>query len=114
AKKHGIVMVVICHLKNPDKGKAHEEGREVSISDLRGSGALRQLSDTIIALERNQQGDNPNWVTIRILKCRFTGDTGIAGSMQYNKKTGLLEEVVDSFGPELTEEDADDWEEKPF
>ncbi|UTQ78152.1 DNA primase/helicase [Aeromonas phage JELG-KS1] len=107
AKKHSIVMVVICHLKNPDKGKAHEEGREVSISDLRGSGALRQLSDTIIALERNQQGENPNWVTIRILKCRFTGDTGIAGSMRYNKATGLLEEVVDSFGPEPTEEDAD-------
>lgn len=91
AKSTGVVLVVICHLKNPDKGKAHEEGRPVSITDLRGSGALRQLSDTIIALERNQQGDMPNLVLVRILKCRFTGDTGIAGYMEYNKETGWLE-----------------------
>ncbi|QSJ04728.1 DNA primase/helicase [Klebsiella phage KPP-5] len=91
AKSTGVVLVVICHLKNPDKGKAHEEGRAVSITDLRGSGALRQLSDTIIALERNQQGDMPNLVLVRLLKCRFTGDTGIAGYMEYNRETGWLE-----------------------
>lgn len=91
AKSTGVVLVVICHLKNPEKGKAHEEGRPVSITDLRGSGALRQLSDTIIALERNQQGDMPNLVLVRVLKCRFTGDTGIAGFMEYNKESGWLE-----------------------
>ena len=91
AKSTGVVLVVICHLKNPDKGKPHEEGRAVSITDLRGSGALRQLSDTIIALERNQQGDMPHLVLVRLLKCRFTGDTGIAGYMEYNRETGWLE-----------------------
>ncbi|UJD21506.1 DNA primase/helicase [Salmonella phage vB_SAg-RPN15] len=91
AKSTGVVLVVICHLKNPEKGKPHEEGRAVSITDLRGSGALRQLSDTIIALERNQQGDMPNLVLVRLLKCRFTGDTGIAGYMEYNRETGWLE-----------------------
>ena len=91
AKSTGVILVVICHLKNPEKGKAHEEGRPVSITDLRGSGALRQLSDTIIALERNQQGDFPNRVLVRLLKCRFTGDTGVAGYMEYNKETGWLE-----------------------
>lgn len=91
AKAKGVVVVVICHLKNPEKGKSHEEGRPVSITDLRGSGSLRQLSDTIIALERNQQGDNPNRVNLRLLKCRFTGDTGVAGSMEYNKVSGWLE-----------------------
>ena len=91
AKSTGVVLVVICHLKNPEKGKPHEEGRAVSITDLRGSGALRQLSDTIIALERNQQGDMPHLVLVRLLKCRFTGDTGIAGYMEYNRETGWLE-----------------------
>ncbi|WMX18726.1 DNA primase/helicase [Yersinia phage vB_YpEc11] len=92
AKSKGIVMVVICHLKNPDKGKSHEEGRPVSISDLRGSGGLRQLSDTIIALERNQQSESyANLVQLRVLKSRFNGDTGIAGHMLYNKETGWLE-----------------------
>lgn len=110
AKSTGVVLVVICHLKNPDKGKAHEEGRPVSITDLRGSGALRQLSDTIIALERNQQGDIPNLVLVRILKCRFTGDTGIAGYMEYNKETGWLEPSSYTGDEEaVSHSEADDW-----
>lgn len=103
AKSSGVILVVVCHLKNPTKGKAHEEGRPISITDLRGSGALRQLSDTIIALERNQQGDMPNLVLIRLLKCRFTGDTGVVGYMEYNKQTGRLEES--DFTPYPDDED---------
>lgn len=109
AKSTGVILVVVCHLKNPTKGKAHEEGRPVSITDLRGSGALRQLSDTIIALERNQQGDMPNLVLIRLLKCRFTGDTGVAGYMEYNKQTGRLEES--DFVPDQEEDtSSNSWE----
>ena len=109
AKSTGVVLVVICHLKNPEKGRAHEEGRPVSITDLRGSGALRQLSDTIIALERNQQGDMPNLVLVRILKCRFTGDTGIAGYMEYNKETGWLEPSSYTSDEGETHSEATDW-----
>lgn len=114
AKKKQIVMVIICHLKNPEKGKAHEEGREVSVSDLRGSGALRQLSDTIIALERNQQGGAPNIVLVRILKCRFTGDTGVAGFMRYNKVTGLLESMGSFVNEDDSMPDASDYEGTQF
>lgn len=112
AKTKGVVVVVICHLKNPEKGKSHEEGRPVSITDLRGSGALRQLSDTIIALERNQQGDTPNIVQLRLLKCRFTGDTGVAGHLEYNKTTGWLEPI--SFTGSSGEEDSGSWENNDF
>lgn len=107
AKTKGVVVVVICHLKNPEKGKAHEEGRPVSITDLRGSGSLRQLSDTIIALERNQQGDNPNIVRFRVLKCRFTGITGIAGYAEYDRETGWLLETSD---PTDEESEGGEWE----
>lgn len=107
AKTKGVIVVVICHLKNPDKGKSHEEGRPVSITDLRGSGALRQLSDTIIALERDQQGENPNEVQLRLLKCRFTGETGISGSMSYDKVTGWLMAVNGS----LVNDDPTEWAE---
>ncbi|CAH7774584.1 DNA primase/helicase [Escherichia phage vB_Eco_Bam] len=103
AKSKRIVMVVICHLKNPEKGKAHEEGRQVSITDLRGSGALRQLPDTIIALERNQQGDDPNFVLVRVLKCRFTGDTGVKAALRYDKVTGILEEILGATAISLDE-----------
>ena len=111
AKTKGVVVVVICHLKNPEKGKSHEEGRPVSITDLRGSGALRQLSDTIIALERNQQGDTPNVVQLRLLKCRFTGDTGLAGYLEYNKLTGWLEPIGNPSG---SREEDSSWESEDF
>lgn len=99
AKTKNVVMVVICHLKNPEKGKPHEEGRAVTATDLRGSGGLRQLSDTIIAVERNQQGANPNMILFRVLKCRFTGETGPAGYMEYMKYTGRMEPKPENWVP---------------
>lgn len=112
AKSTGAVVIVICHLKNPEKGRAHEEGRPVSITDLRGSGALRQLSDTVIALERNQQGDMPHLVLIRVLKCRFNGiGVGIAGYMEYNNVTGLLE-ASPYTGPEDDSTKSTGWEDE--
>ncbi|WYW00656.1 DNA primase/helicase [Pseudomonas phage vB_PpuP-Vasula] len=99
AKTKNVAVFVICHLKNPDKGKPHEEGRPVTATDLRGSGGLRQLSDTIIAVERNQQGSNPNLIRFRLLKCRFTGETGVAGYMEYDKTTGRLVAKPDGWTP---------------
>lgn len=104
AKTKSVAVFVICHLKNPDKGKPHEEGRPVMATDLRGSGGLRQLSDTIIAVERNQQGAFPNLILFRLLKCRFTGETGVAGFMEYDKRTGRLEPKPDGWRPDDDEE----------
>ena len=111
AKTKSVAVFVICHLKNPDKGKPHEEGRPVTATDLRGSGGLRQLSDTIIAVERNQQGSNPNLIRFRLLKCRFTGETGIAGYMEYDKQTGRLVAKPDGWTPKGTEDNdgESDW-----
>jgi twinkle protein len=85
----GCTMYVVSHLKRPDK-KGHEEGAQVSLSQLRGSGAIAQLADMVIGLERNQQGDNPNVLTIRVLKNRHSGLTGVSGYLYYNQDTGRL------------------------
>lgn len=85
----GATMFVVSHLKRPEK-KGHEEGAQVSLSQLRGSGAIAQLSDMVIGLERNQQGDNPNVLTIRVLKNRFCGLTGVSGHLYYDQETGRL------------------------
>ena len=87
-------LFVVSHLKRPEK-KGHEEGGQVSLAQLRGSGAIAQLSDMVIGLERNQQGDNPNVVTLRILKNRFSGDTGVSGQLYYNKETGRLDNYTE-------------------
>jgi twinkle protein len=89
----GLIIIAIVHLKRKSGGDFNEGGN-VSLTDLRGSASLEQLSDQIIALERNQQadGDEKNKLQIRVLKCRETGDTGIADKLKYNKLTGRIED----------------------
>lgn len=98
----GATMFVVSHLKRPEK-KGHEEGAQVSLSQLRGSGAIAQLSDMVIGLERNQQGDNPNVLTIRVLKNRFCGLTGVSGHLYYDQETGRLSDYEED--PECPFED---------
>lgn len=86
-------MFVVSHLRRPDGDRGHEEGASTSLSQLRGSHSIAQLADAVIGLERNQQGENPNELNLRVLKNRFTGDTGMAGCLRYCKTTGRLHEI---------------------
>jgi twinkle protein len=91
----GICLHVVSHLRRP-QGKGHEEGAEISISDLRGTAGIGQLSDNVIGLERNQQHEDDfirNVTTMRVLKCRVTGLTGIAGHVYYNIQSGRIEAI---------------------
>lgn len=84
----GIVGIV--HLKR-SAGKEFNEGSQVSLSDLRGSASLEQLSWNVVAIERNQQDEeNRDQMIVRVLKCRETGDTGVADTLVYNRSTGWL------------------------
>jgi twinkle protein len=86
-----IGVLAVAHLKRPDnKGKSYNEGRKVALTDLRGSAALEQLSDIVIAAERDQQGKEPNKLTLRMLKNRKAGKTGPADTLEYNPMTGRL------------------------
>lgn len=91
AEATGVGIIAIVHLKRVP-GKVFNEGGEVSLSDLRGSGSLEQLSDNVIALERDQQSEglNKDVSRIRVLKCRETGDTGLADSLLYVRETGRM------------------------
>jgi len=87
----GIGVLAVVHLKRPQgQGKSYNEGRQVSLTDLRGSGSLEQLSDVVIALERNQHGDDPNRSVIRLLKDRDLGQTGLCDTLIYNQETGRM------------------------
>jgi len=91
----GMGIILVSHLRKPSGDKGWEDGLQISLNSLRGSAGIAQLSDICIGVERNQQGDNPDVSTIRVLKNRFTGDTGIAGYLHYNKTTGRMTEVQD-------------------
>jgi twinkle protein len=83
-------LIVVSHLKRTN-GKSHEEGGQVSLSDLRGSQSLAQLSDVVIAGERDQQDEESNnTIRLRVLKNRPAGRTGLADSLSYNPETGRL------------------------
>lgn len=82
---------IISHLKRPEGSKGHEDGAQTHLAQLRGSGAIAQLADMVIGVERNQQDEEENNVsTIRILKNRYTGETGLADTLKYNRETGRL------------------------
>ena len=68
----------------------------MSLSHLRGSQSIAQLSDCVIELERDQQAEDPeeaNTTHIRVLKSRYTGDVGMATHLLYDRDTGRLVET---------------------
>jgi twinkle protein len=91
----GLGVIAIVHLRQPE-GRPHEEGGRVTLSQLRGSGALKQLSDNVWALERDQQGENPNQSIFRILKDREDGAVGLADTLEYTEQ-GRLVSLSDTF-----------------
>jgi twinkle protein len=93
----GIALFIVSHLKRPDS-KGHEEGAATSLSQLRGSGSIAQLSDMVLGLERNGQAEDPeerNTTHVRVLKNRFCGITGKASPLLYDHITGRMLEVLE-------------------
>ena len=94
----GAGIILVSHLRRVDGNKGHENGVEVSLSHLRGSNSIGQLSDCVIALERNQQSDDEDearTTKLRVLKSRYTGDVGLASRVIYDGETGRLSELSD-------------------
>lgn len=103
-EENGIRLFLVSHLRRGE-GKPLEEGGVTSLNLLRGSAAIAQLADAVIGLERDQQGDNPNVTTVRVLKNRYSGDTGLAGYLEYQKDSGrLVETTASAFEPEANDD----------
>lgn len=93
ARKENIVIFLAVHLRRIDSNKGHEEGAQIGLSHIRGTQGIGSNSDLVIGLERDQQGAEDNVSTIRILKNRWTGETGTAGELHYCKSTGRMTEI---------------------
>ena len=101
-ERTGITLFLVSHLRRASNDKhAHEEGGRVNLSSLRGSHSIAQISDTVIALERDQQaGTSGNGTTVRILKNRYSGETGQACEINYDLNTCRFTEH-EAKGPEF-------------
>ena len=105
----GCGLLLVSHLRRPSGDVGHENGKEITLSHLRGSASIAHLSDSVIGLERNQQATDEveaNTTIIRILKNRYTGDTGVATYLHYDKDTGRMTQIDNPFdaGLEVDEE----------
>lgn len=104
-----IGLMLVSHLRRATgSDRGHEDGREVSLSHLRGSQSIAHLSDGVIALERNQQEQDEtlaNTTVVRILKNRYTGDTGISTYLHYDKDSGRLSEISNPFEADTDSEE---------
>ena len=90
----GIALFVVSHLRRPDN-KGHEEGAATSLSQLRGSASIAQLSDIVLGLERDGQADDiivRNTTAVRVLKNRFSGETGRCADLYFDSTTGRMVE----------------------
>ena len=49
----------------------------------------------VVGLERNQQDtDNPHVSQVRVLKNRWSGETGLCCSLAYSQETGRMVETI--------------------
>ena len=90
----GVRIDVVSQLKKTTK--SYEEGDRITLQDLRGSGSLASVPNTVIALERDRQNPDPkiaNTTTIRVLKNRLTGRSGVASCLYYDHSSGRLKEL---------------------
>ena len=84
-ERTGISMFLVCHTTTPPNGQSHEEGGRVQLRSLRGSRSIGQLSDAVIALERDQQSNTErDATTVRVLKNRYSGEVGEACQLKYD------------------------------
>ena len=93
-KRHNIWLGLISHLRKAQSGtRSFEEGKLASIDDIKGSGSIKQISFDIISFARNllaESDSERNVINFRVLKSRFTGLTGNAGSAIYDHNTSRL------------------------
>lgn len=110
-ERTGCSIVCISHLrKTPTGAKAAEEGGQISLDDLKGSGSIKQIPDVIIAKERNQQAENEaerDVAQLRVLKVRRGGKTGPADKVKYDTVTGRLTPYTEPDPMEYPEDDDD-------
>ena len=101
AQEADVGLFVISHLKRKD-GTPFEEGGQISLGDLRGSGGIGQLADIAIGLERNQQAETPyerslTWA--RCIKNRYDGERigQMPSPLRFDGDSGHMIEISGGF-----------------
>ena len=90
AKETNASIIIVSHLRKPNHSDAHN----VNEYDMKGSGSINQIAYNTILLSRDKMSEcsvERNTTKVQLVKCRRTGNTGLAGYLQYNVMSGRLE-----------------------
>ena len=91
-----IVILIFCHLRNPDSGTPHERGGEVLSSQFAGSRAMARSCNLMVGIEGNRDPSlSPEERNLRhlvVLENRETGEVG-RYPLYWNPITTLFTEV---------------------
>ncbi len=101
-ERTGITLFLVSHVRRTHSDQTHEEGARINLGHLRGSHSISQLSDGIIALERDQQASGSRAeTTVRVLKNRYSGELGVACHLKYDLDQCKFHETTITAEPEF-------------
>ena len=87
-----IFIGLIAHLKkSSDSGSSFEEGKVANLDDMKGSSAIKQLSNGVLVLSRDQMAEDlmsRNTMESWVKKARRAGRTGKADTFYFDDDTG--------------------------
>lgn len=91
-----IIIMVTCHLNNPDSGPPHDRGGKVLTSQFTGSRSMGRSANYIFGFEGNKDPELPeeqrNCRILNILDDREFGESGRV-DLFYDKNTGRYSEI---------------------
>lgn len=83
------IIIAVSHVTAKKEGKNFDEGEIPSVYSGRGSGALAQIPDVVIALARNSRDKyNSSYLKMFLVKNRWGGTVGETDTLIYNDDTG--------------------------
>ena len=89
----GVGVIMVSHTRKPTNGDHSDGSAPVRMSDIRGSGSIAQMSDAVISISKSKDtaGDIvKNAVDLAVIKNRFSGNVGPAGTLIYDDIQGRL------------------------
>lgn len=91
-----ILILIFCHLRNPDTGPDHSNGGKVLASQFAGSRAMARSCHLMLGLEGDKDPDKTeeerNIRQLVLLENRVTGETG-RWPLYWNKETTVFTEL---------------------
>lgn len=84
---------IVVHLRRSGRGVPFDRGGVPSLHDLRGSGGLEQISNSVYFIQRNRfHSEEPmrNVMRLHIFKNRYSGECGGMDYLEYDGDTGRI------------------------